>query len=959
MKTKFYFLASFALLLLIVSCCTSTDELLTSGKKSTARVFTASMERGTRTELNGSDLVWQTGDLISVFAGYDANLKYILDEGAGTGIGTFVAAETPYTSVNELPANYALYPWNDGTAMLKVSDSWVISMTYPAVQSYAGNWFAPGLWQMAAVTSGTADTEFNFKTISSGIRFSLTGEATIKSIIFRGNSNEPVSGSFMVQPIYRADPQVVPSTSASRTVRLDCGAGVALSTSEATDFYIALPPVTFNSGFTVCFRDDAGNEMTVSTSEALAIERNHVAATTSKVFSGTPAQIPDPGFFGAIIESFDTNGDFILSNAEANSVRTIDINTDGISSLEGIALFRNLNTLKATGSKSAGTRASDEVSGGLTEVDFSQNRFLSSVNLDNNHLSSIILGSQPWLQTFSCANNQLTELDVSGCPNLSNFNCSGNNIVSLDISDNYKLYSVNVSDNPGVNVTLAEGQSYYLSIINNGISLTEVFKLDFLPQWVEKIYQKMTAQYQKFSQGFGGEGAVRLLYGELAGESLAVPNATFTNPFVDHSALTHQGSHNLYYPLAYYHTVINHVLSLIHKYDNAAVAGQTTADSDFYKAQMLTLKSYCYLMLAQIYAGAWPEAASQPCFPYRNIPVWALTPKNTLSEVFNYIYSDLDEAITLFNHSTLSRSDAHIADKSVAYAIYAKASLVQKNYQQALEYAQMAENGFPLMSNSEYTSGFKLANAEWIWGAQPGAATTELNIYYWSFYAYMGYNSNSSRIRTCPARISRTLFDKIPSTDIRKSLFLDPLEYPYNTDSGLADTELTGYGREYAAKDGRVGLYSTSRVYAWMQFKFACTITPGMGQLPYIRASEMVLIEAEANYFLGNESAARDRLEYLNRTSGRDPSYSCSKTGADLFEEIKTYRAIELWGEGSNFFDIKRWGDNIVRSSFADGGSFIAAHAGSWSPAQKNNYTYDLPTDETVYSNCILAFQEK
>lgn len=57
-----------------------------------------------------------------------------------------------------------------------------------------------------------------------------------------------------------------------------------------------------------------------------------------------------------------------------------------------------------------------------------------------------------------------------------------------------------------------------------------------------------------------------------------------------------------------------------------------------------------------------------------------------------------------------------------------------------------------------------------------------------------------------------------------------------------------------------------------------------IGSIPLIRSSEMLLIEAEANYFLnsGNPQPARDNLIELNKTSGRDPEYSCDLTGEQL-----------------------------------------------------------------------------
>ena len=119
--------------------------------------------------------------------------------------------------------------------------------------------------------------------------------------------------------------------------------------------------------------------------------------------------------------------------------------------------------------------------------------------------------------------------------------------------------------------------------------------------------------------------------------------------------------------------------------------------------------------------------------------------------------------------------------------------------------------------------------------------------------------------------------------------------------------------------------------------------------------SEMVLIEAEAQYRLGNEGAARDLLVELNATSGRDPEYTCTATGSDLMEQIKLYRGIELWGEGFNWFDLKRWGDTISRKTYANGGNWMSQYAITIGPNEKNNWTWCIPQHETNYNKGITS----
>lgn len=84
--------------------------------------------------------------------------------------------------------------------------------------------------------------------------------------------------------------------------------------------------------------------------------------------------------------------------------------------------------------------------------------------------------------------------------------------------------------------------------------------------------------------------------------------------------------------------------------------------------------------------------------------------------------------------------------------------------------------------------------------------------------------------------------------------------------------------------------------------------------------------------------------------SGRDEAYNCTKTGTALLNEIKLYRAIELWGEGFDWFDMKRWGDPIVRNAYANGGNFLTSLAVTINPQDKNKWTWAIPLRESDYN---------
>jgi hypothetical protein len=467
---------------------------------------------------------------------------------------------------------------------------------------------------------------------------------------------------------------------------------------------------------------------------------------------------------------------------------------------------------------------------------------------------------------------------------------------------------------------------------------------DYAMERLDALSRLMTHQYQTFSQGFNGEGAIRHWYSDLSGGSMSTPQTSWA-PLYNLEYLTQTGTTYDRYPLVYYYGIINRVNAIIDK--DLPKAGADDPYVDFYKAQLLGYRAYAYTMLVQLYCKSWESSGNGQSagLPLRISAGEDVTALSTLAQVYAQIYRDLDTAIDLIQRYSAPRTDVNEIDLGVLYAIYAKAALNRKDYAKASTCAALARDGHPLMTNEEYVQGFNASNGEWIWGAHPGNRTGEIDLYYYSYYSYLGSNSSASIARNNPKSISNTLYAQIPDSDIRKGLFLDPTGYTYNASTGKADTGLSNYAKATFADY----LYQNSAIFAWMQFKVRNLGQPGTGQMNFIRSAEMLLIEAEANYFLGNEAETRAALVALNKTSGRDTGYACDKTGTALLDELKFYRRLELWGEGFDWFDLKRWGDPVVRLSFADGGNFPTALAGTWSAADKNDFVWALPDNYEEY----------
>ncbi len=487
-------------------------------------------------------------------------------------------------------------------------------------------------------------------------------------------------------------------------------------------------------------------------------------------------------------------------------------------------------------------------------------------------------------------------------------------------------------------------KSYLDTKPTDAVGLESVFKTTANAALaVNGLAKMMTNQYLE-SQGFNGEGTIKMWYGNYAGADFYV-NLPGWAPLINATLYENTTTVYNYYVWYYYYKIIGNANTILARID---AAEGPESEKAFIKAQALTFRAYCYMMLVQFYGNRWSDSqnGAAKAVVLRLDESSGAIPRSTLKECYDQIYKDLDNAITMYESSGGERSDYFEADQNVAYAVYARAALNRQDYAKAEQYAKLARTGYPLMNNADYKDGFANPTSEWIWSSY---GATDESLYYYSFLAYIAYNSNAGAVRGTPKCINKLLFNKIPASDIRKSLFLDPAGYTYNTGTGQASATLAAYGRSLYPD-----IQSNATLYAYMQFKFKANDLPGVGNIPHFRSSEMILIEAEAKYFQNKPaSEIQALLTQLNRTSGRDPDYTATKTGEDLWNEIKLYRSIELWGEGFDWFDLKRWGVTLQRTATDQGGSFPAALAVTIKPEDRNKWTWLIPNKEFDYNSSI------
>lgn len=487
------------------------------------------------------------------------------------------------------------------------------------------------------------------------------------------------------------------------------------------------------------------------------------------------------------------------------------------------------------------------------------------------------------------------------------------------------------------------------------------------------IAKIMTTQHSYFGGGFAGENNIMIQYESYPSENYNYNYyASGWSPIFNQEFHTRTNSIYDAYAWYYYYTIAGNANTILANIDNAE---GTEAERNFVKASALTFRAYAFEKLVHYYCWRWQDSnngASQGIV-LRLDESTGGQGYATLAETYAQIYKDLDEAIMLFEQSGMDRNASQVwmPNINVAHAIYARAALTKQDYTKALTEAKLARQNYPLMSNAEYHAGFCNPTSEWIFGSFGSA---QENNWYWSYgtqYACNGYYANAAGAANGAGSIGRELINRIPNNDARKALFLTEDKFPgYNFNDGSAMD--LGYGilgmgddekkadalweeaAAYCQKMAVSGLeapYQAGYMYLGGQLKFYVFDTPGVSYLPFIRSSEMVLVEAEANYFLNDETAARAALVELNATSGRNPEYTCDKSGEALWNEIMDSRELELWGEGFAWSDYKRWNRDIVRHSFAEGGNAHISVAKTIPASGVNKWTWDVPLNETDYND--------
>ncbi len=291
--------------------------------------------------------------------------------------------------------------------------------------------------------------------------------------------------------------------------------------------------------------------------------------------------------------------------------------------------------------------------------------------------------------------------------------------------------------------------------------------------------------------------------------------------------------------------------------------------------QVYTMRALFYFELSLEYQHTYKYDPSLPGVPlYLESGLTEGLPMSTMQEVYDQIIKDVEHAISIGSTSRINKS---YFNKNVSYGVAARVYQVMGNWAKAKEYAKLAYGGNPtaVLSAASYQGGFDDMDDgnEWLL-ADPQQAD-QSNYYYLAPHGF--YTRTESAYNN--SFINKSFVALFSATDVRNQ---------------FAQTGVTDYRQWYTKK-----------------FKFAFD-----ADLPLMRTPEMILIEAEAMYNLGDATGAHDLLYTLQKDRDANAVKS-SNTGAALYEEILTERKKELYGElGVEWYDAKRLRRGLPRDTW-------------------------------------------
>ena len=280
------------------------------------------------------------------------------------------------------------------------------------------------------------------------------------------------------------------------------------------------------------------------------------------------------------------------------------------------------------------------------------------------------------------------------------------------------------------------------------------------------------------------------------------------------------------------------------------------------------------------------------------------TPRSTINEVYAQIYKDLEDAKKLLG----TGRGVQYGSGPAASALLSRVALYRGDWAKVVAESTtaLASSVGTVLSGSAYVNGWRApVNPESMFEVRFALAEESIGV-------------NESLQSTYTALLNLTnknsqggWGDFIPNATVRALFGLTALQIGTPaTDNNNRDVTRNA--------DVRAQLFTTGNTVrgAGRQIENTKFLSKSgfayADNVPVIRKSEMHLNRAEANYQLKNETAALTELNAFKALRGLP---AVTLAGNALLEEILLERLKEFIGEGHRFFDLKRYGRGIVKTT--------------------------------------------
>jgi len=280
------------------------------------------------------------------------------------------------------------------------------------------------------------------------------------------------------------------------------------------------------------------------------------------------------------------------------------------------------------------------------------------------------------------------------------------------------------------------------------------------------------------------------------------------------------------------------------------------------------------------------------------------SPRATIDEVYAQIYKDLEDAKRLLG----TGRGVQYGSGAAASALLSRVALYRGDYAKVVTESglALASNVGTVLSGAAYVNGWRApVNPESMFEVRFALAEESIGV-------------NESLQSSYTALLNLTnknaqggWGDFIPNASVRALFGLAQLQI------GNPATDNNNWDVTRNA-DVRAQLFTTGNTVrgAGRQIENTKFMSKSgfayADNVPVIRKSEMHLNRAEANYHLKNETAALTELNAFKALRGLP---AVTLAGNALLEEILLERLKEFIGEGQRFFDLKRYGRAIVKTT--------------------------------------------